>query len=186
MQQMKEQLDTGYQRLRREHLEGVEEQRKASLSQEELEEEERQNEETRLFVEHNRAKITDLNEVKKYTIDATLQPHERSFLIQPEKPSNRKRIPQIFGQSKQSNQLSTSNLNADIRPTFEGSDMLNTFNEDVVSGGEHHITSKITLEPHAEQSLGLGAFGKRSQSMAAPNLLPPVQTDQRRNLQFFE
>ena len=39
MQQMKEQLDTGYQRLRREHLEGVEEQRKASLSQEELEEE---------------------------------------------------------------------------------------------------------------------------------------------------
>ena len=98
MQHMKEQLDTGYQRLRKEHLETLEEQRKASLSPEEREEEERLEEAERLFVEQNRARITDLNDVKKYTIDSTLRPHERSFLIQPEKPSNRKRIPQIFGQ----------------------------------------------------------------------------------------
>lgn len=42
------------------------------MTKEELDEEERIKEEARLLAEENRLKLTDLNEIKSYTIDATL------------------------------------------------------------------------------------------------------------------
>lgn len=93
MQHMKEMLDTGFQRQKKGHEEAVEAARKASLTKEEREEEERLEEEARMYAEQSRSKLTDLNEEKKYTIDSTRQPHERSFLIQPEKKSLKTRIP---------------------------------------------------------------------------------------------
>ena len=81
MQHMKEMLDTGFQRQKNGHLQSMEAQRKASLTKEEREEEERLAEEARIHAEQNRSKLTDLNDEKKYSIETTMQPHERSFLI---------------------------------------------------------------------------------------------------------
>ena len=63
-----------------------------------------------MLADQSQAKLTDLNEEKKYEVDQTLQPHERSFLIQPEK-SAKARLPSIFSANNQS-PVDTSALNS--------------------------------------------------------------------------
>jgi hypothetical protein len=70
--------------------------RRAKLTQEEIEEEEAYFEEQKLIAESNRAKIHDLSDEKTHVIDASLEPNERSFLLQPEKKSLMARMPSIF------------------------------------------------------------------------------------------
>lgn len=44
-------------------------------------------------------KLENIVESKHFLPDESLQPHERSFLIQPEKPSNKARVGTMFGEN---------------------------------------------------------------------------------------
>ena len=78
---MKEMVDTGYQRERANDARRREETRRANLSEEERDAEDKRKEEARIAKEASKAKLTDLNEEKNYGVEPTLQPHPRSFLI---------------------------------------------------------------------------------------------------------
>ena len=99
MQNMKEMTDTGYIRAKDHHLKRTEKERRDALTQEEKDQEDWLKQQAILVAQSSRARITDLNEEKTYVVDQTLEPQERSFLIQPEKPDLNARMPAIFSQA---------------------------------------------------------------------------------------
>jgi hypothetical protein len=67
----------------------------AGLTQEQSIAAEEQQLRQQILAGQNKAKLTDLNEEKQYEVFNTLEPQERSFLIQPEK-NLKARLPSIF------------------------------------------------------------------------------------------
>ena len=96
MQRLKELADTGFNRDKLADAVRWEQKRRAMLSNEEREIEDLKNEELKLIAEASRLRLDEMVDDRKFAPQASLNPHERSFLIQPENKKDRARIPTIF------------------------------------------------------------------------------------------
>ena len=166
MQRMKEMEDTGYQRGKMEHIRRQEAERIASLTQEQAlaAEEERIRQE--ILADQNRAKLTDLNEEKQYEVSNTLQPKERSFLIQPDK-SPKARLPSIFS----ANNMSPTESSPKISPKNQSNaNFKENANQEIYDGNQQTMMPGSSNQSFAMNDSNQFGFGKRSHSVAAPNL----------------
>lgn len=74
-------VDTGYIRGKAEHHRREEAVRKAGMTLEQMHYEKENELRMQMMSNQSKAKLTDLNDEKRYDVGQTLEPQERSFLI---------------------------------------------------------------------------------------------------------
>lgn len=170
MQHMKEMLDTRYQVEAAFLAQEKEKARRADLSGPEREEEDLKKEEEKLLLEKSRkVRLTEMSPEARHQVDSTLEPNERSFLIQPEKNSTggrKARLPQIFGPGRSPLHESSGDLQASLSKNQLASDVAdlkrNTFDDQFHGDGSNSFIQGATSHMSFQSGAKGATFGKRS------------------------
>lgn len=105
----------------------------------------------------SRRRLGEMVDEKKFAPSESLKPHERSFLIQPVKKTDKARVPTFFAQSG-------SNLHLNVNSSAE------VITEDAETS--HKLGSGF-LNVSVDGAPKANAFGKRSMSVVSPEIIQP-------------